>query len=128
MGGGLMAAILHGLRMLIVEDEAIVAMLVEDMLAEMGCEVVDVVASVNRGLEVLERTPQAIDAAILDVNLGGEKVFPIADRLARLGKPFIFATGYGRAGLEGRFEDRMVLAKPFRRQDVETLLAAAIAA
>jgi len=118
---------LHGLRMLIVEDEAMVAMLVEDMLSDLGCEVVDIVASVEQGLLLLATTGNGIEAAILDVNLGGEKVFPIADALVKLGIPFVFATGYGRAGIEPRFSDRLVLAKPFGQAAVAALLTEAVA-
>jgi CheY-like chemotaxis protein len=118
---------LHGLRMLIVEDEALVAMLVEDMLSGLGCEIIDIVASVEQGLSLLATGRGRIEAAILDVNLGGEKVFPVADALAELGIPFIFSTGYGRAGIEERFADRLVLAKPFQQAAVAELLRAAVA-
>jgi CheY-like chemotaxis protein len=113
--------------MLIVEDEAMVAMLVEDMLSDLGCEVVDIVASVEQGLLLLATAGGGIEAAILDVNLGGEKVFPIADALVKLGIPFVFATGYGRAGIEPRFSDRPVLAKPFGKAAVAALLTEAVA-
>lgn len=118
---------LHGLKMLIVEDEAMVAMLVEDMLSNLGCEVVDIVASVEQGLLLLASAGIGIEAAILDVNLGGEKVFPIADALVKLGIPFVFATGYGRAGIEPRFSDRPVLNKPFGQAAVAAVLAEAVA-
>jgi CheY-like chemotaxis protein len=118
---------LHGLKMLVVEDEAMVAMLVEDILIDLGCEVVGIAATVEQGLLLLATGRGRIDAAILDVNLGGEKVFPIADVLAQLGVPFIFASGYGRGGIEPRFADRLVLAKPFGQAAVAELLTAAIA-
>lgn len=116
----------QGLRMLIVEDEAMIAMLVEDMLADLGCTVVDIAGSVEQGLRLAEPGKTAIDAAILDVNVGGEKVFPVADALAAQGVPFVFATGYGLAGLDGRYENRPVLAKPFRREALEKSLASAL--
>lgn len=117
---------LQGLRMLVVEDEAMVAMLVEDLLGDLGCVVVNIAASVEQGLRAVAAINAPIDAAILDVNLGGEKVFPVADALTRRGIPFIFATGYGRAGIEPRFEHRPVLAKPFHRDALERTLSAAL--
>ncbi len=112
--------------MLVVEDEALVAMFVEDMLTAMGCIVVDVAGTLERGLALVDSSAVAIDAAILDVNLGGTKVFPIADRLDRLGVPFVFATGYGPAGMEPRYAGHAIIAKPFRREALESLLVATL--
>lgn len=117
---------LRGLRMLVVEDEAVIAMLVEDMLSEMGCTEVDIAGTVEQGLRLAGPGEPAIDAAILDVNIDGEKVFPVADALAARGVPFIFATGYGSAGLDPRYENRPVIAKPFRREALEKSLASAL--
>ena len=117
---------LQGLRMLVVEDEAMIAMLVEDMLAELGCTVIDIAGTVEQGLRLAEPGKTSIDAAILDVNIGGEKVFPVADALAAHGVPFVFATGYGSAGIDARYENRPVIAKPFRRETLEKSLASAL--
>jgi CheY-like chemotaxis protein len=95
-----------------VEDESLVAMQLEDMLEELGCSVVGLAMRVRRALEMLERG-EAIDVAILDVNIAGEKVFPVAERLQAADVPFLFATGYGRAGLEGQWLDRPVVQKPY---------------
>lgn len=119
-------ASLQGLRMLVVEDEALIAMLVEDMLTDLGCVVVDIAGTVEDGLRLATPGKATIDAAILDVNIGGEKVFPVADALTELGVPFIFATGYGTAGLAPRYASHAVVAKPFRRHALEHLLAEAL--
>ncbi len=88
---------LKGKRVLVVEDEALVSMLVEDALLEAGAEVVGPVHSVADALRAVERweADGGISAAVLDINLGGKHVSPVADRLAALGVPFLFATGYG---------------------------------
>lgn len=122
-----MTAALQGLRMLVVEDEALVAMLVEDLLTDLGCVVVDVAGTLEQGLAAAESRAPSIDGAILDINLGGSKVFPIADALQARGVRFIFATGYGTAGIEPRYADHTVLAKPFRREDLAKALVAAMA-
>ncbi len=117
---------LQGLRMLVVEDEALVAMLVEDILAELGCVVVDVAGTLETGLAAAKASASSIDGAILDINLGGAKVFPIADLLQARGVKFVFATGYGVAGIEPRYASSPVLAKPFQREALEELLVATL--
>jgi len=78
----------------------IVAWLLEDMLADLGCAVIGPAASVNRALAMIDA--EAIDAAVLDVNLNGQMSYPIADVLAARGVPFVFSTGYGKDRLLGR--------------------------
>ena len=111
-----------GPRILVVEDEAMVSMMLEDMLEDLGCAVVGPAASVAAGL-ALARTAE-VDAAVLDVNLAGDKAFPIADVLAERGIPFVYATGYGRAGLRAEDGDRPVVQKPYSLQDLERNLRA----
>ncbi len=120
------AAVLAGLRMLIVEDEAMVAMMLEDQLMELGCIVVGVAGSVSEGLAKLDTVAAELDAAVLDVNLGGEKVFPVAEELTARGVPFIFATGYGTAGLAPDFALTPTLAKPYSPQALEAMLASVV--
>ena len=110
-------------RVLVVEDEAMVAMMLEDMLDDLGCAVVGPAASLQKGLELARSA--AVDAAVLDVNLAGEKVFPIADVLTERGIPFVFATGYGRAGLREQDTARPVVQKPYSAQDLARTLRAA---
>lgn len=110
---------LAGCSVLIVEDETIVSFLIEDMLGELGAAEVRHAAGVASALALVdERRP---DAVVLDVNLGGEAVYPVAERLAARGIPFVFATGYGRQGLAPAWSDRPTLQKPF---PLEALAAA----
>jgi CheY-like chemotaxis protein len=104
---------LAGLRLLVVEDEALVAMMLEQMLAELGCNVIEIAGSLALGLALLDGTGVQLDGAILDVNLGGDKVFPVAEKLSEQGVPFIFSTGYGTAGIATEFAHVPVLAKPY---------------
>jgi two-component SAPR family response regulator len=98
-------------KVMIVEDEALVAMMVEDMLGDLGCEVAGSFGAVNDALAWLGGDGPAPDGAVLDVNIGGEMVFPVAEALREQGVPFVFATGYGDLPRKG-FEHIEVLAKP----------------
>jgi CheY-like chemotaxis protein len=118
---------LVGRRILVVEDEMMIAMLVEDMLAELGCSVVGPAHALDVALN-LARTEQGIDAALLDVNLGGQPVFAVADALREKGVPAIFSTGYGDAGLRDVDRGSQVLQKPFRAGDLARALNAALGA
>ena len=115
------ASALAGRRILVVEDELMIAMLVEDMLAELGCAVVGPAYAVDATLE-LTRTESSLDAALLDVNLGGQPVFAVADALREKGVPAIFSTGYGDAGLRDVDRGSPVLQKPFREGDLARVL------
>lgn len=108
------------LCVLVVEDEALVAMLVEDLLNELGHEVGAIASRMDDAL-VNARTGQ-YDVAIIDVNLGGQQSYPVADILSERGVPFIFATGYGAGGLDPKYSDVPVLTKPFVVADLENVL------
>ncbi|WP_029030161.1 response regulator [Salinarimonas rosea] len=108
-------------RVLVVEDEVLVAMMIEDTLQELGYDVVGPAYRLGAGLTALDGEP--VDLAVLDVNLAGERSIPIADRLAERGIPFVFATGYGKAGLMGAHPDAPVLRKPFSGEDIRVALA-----
>jgi CheY-like chemotaxis protein len=116
---------LIGLRVLIVEDEAMVSMLLEDVLGELGCEVVGPAFSLPQALSLVG-SDQAIGAAILDVNVRGMPIYPVAEKLAEMGVPFVFATGYGPDGLVENWRARPKLQKPFSVQQVATALLAAV--
>lgn len=106
---------------LVVEDESLIAMLIEDHLAELGYDVAPAVSTVAEALGAIDsRKP---DVALLDVNLGGTMSFPVADALRERGIPFLFLTGYGRAGIPAAYADCLVLQKPFRRRELEVHLA-----
>ena len=113
-------------RVLVVEDEAMVAMLLEDLLAEMGCTVAAVASRIEAALTAA-RTLE-YDIAILDVNLDGSETYPVADVVAarKLGR--VFVTGYGRAGLREGYGHVPVLTKPFREADLRAILEATLAA
>ena len=108
-------------RVLIVEDEMIVSMLLEDFLTDLGCEPVGPAARLDDALTMARN--EAIDAALLDLNLNGKETHPVADILMERGIPFAFATGYGPGGIPERYRDGPVLPKPFRRADLERVLA-----
>ncbi len=112
-------------RVLVVEDEAVIAMLVEDMVTDFGSEVVGPVAKMTEALS-LARDAE-LDAAILDINVGGAVIFPVADLLRERGIPFIFATGYGAKALPQRFGDSPTLPKPFSYSVLSAALGAALA-
>ena len=107
-------------RILIVEDEPIVAIALQDMLEGLGYEVVGPAFRVAPALALAEA--EEIDAAILDVNMGDADSYGVAARLRMHGIPYLFATGYGRDGLEPGHEDTAVLQKPYREAQVEAAL------
>lgn len=111
---------LTGLRVLVVEDEMMVSMLIEDMLTDLGCIVVGPAARLDEAIALTES--DQIDCAVLDVNLGGQPIFPLADILRAKGAPFAFATGYGDAGLRDVDKGSPVLQKPFRETDLARIL------
>ena len=119
------SAPLQGRRVLVVEDEMMIAMLVEDMLGELGCTVIGPAHAVPAALDLASTAPD-IDAALLDINLGGQPVFAIADALRARGVPMIFSTGYGESGLRDVDRGAPVLQKPFRANDLEAALNAAL--
>jgi CheY-like chemotaxis protein len=112
-------------RVLIVEDEAMITMLVEDMVVDFGSEVVGPVARLSEAISLAQTAE--LDAAILDINVGGTVIFPVADILKSRGIPFIFATGYGARGLPDRFRTSHTLAKPFSYQSLAEILRTVLA-
>ncbi len=111
---------LQGVRVLVVEDEAAISLLLEDMLLDFGCEVIGPAARLAAALDVVGR--ETIDLAILDVNVAGEPIYPVAEALAQQGVPFVFSTGYGSAGIKDVYRDRPVLQKPFAQHDLKQKL------
>ena len=111
-------------RILIVEDEPLIALTVEDMLVELGYEVAGTVGRLDEALAFVQR--EQIDGALLDVNLGRDKIDPVADALASRRCPFVFATGDGAGGLPAGHLNRPYVAKPFRMADLARALASAL--
>ncbi|MGK6356522.1 response regulator [Sphingomonas sp. DT-207] len=112
-----------GRRILVVEDEPVVAMALEDMLAALGCEIVGPASRLAEGLALAETEP--LDAAILDINLGRDTSIPVADLLRLRDVPFSFASGYG-APPEG-YDEAPLIEKPYREDDVKAVLEVLLA-
>jgi DNA-binding response OmpR family regulator len=111
-------------RVLVVEDEALILMIMEDGLINAGAEVVGPACSVKEALRLIEGAAAdgGLSAAILDINLDGEIVLPVADRLAALGVPFIFATGYSEGCNRGLHAAAPTLMKPFDSDAVANIV------
>ena len=109
-------------RVLVVEDEYLVAMLVEEMLESLGYDVAQVAPTLEAAMNAA--TNASFDVAILDINLNGNPSVPIAEVLMARSIPFIFATGYGPAGLDSRFALTPTLQKPFYEEELKRLLEA----
>lgn len=107
-------------RVLLVEDEAVIAMLMEDMLSELSCDVAETVGEL--GAAVAAAKTAAIDLAFIDVNLRGSPAWPVANVLRERGIPFAFVTGYGSAGADPAYADVPVLQKPFRWQELQAIV------
>ena len=110
------------MKLLVVEDEMMVAMLIEDMLDELGFEPPLCAVTLDQALDLAAANP--VDAAVLDVNLNGAESFPVADLLREKRTPFIFSTGYGRQGIPDRFKETQTLQKPFRVEELRAALEA----
>jgi len=108
-------------RVLIVEDEVLVSILIEDALADLGIEVAGVAGTLEEALAHTEAGN--FDCAILDLHINGKDVFPVAEALAARGVPFVFATGYGQSGVPEKYRERPVLQKPFMAPELESVLA-----
>lgn len=111
-------------RIAIVEDETIIAIMIEDFLADLGWDVVELAGTLERAVAMARHAD--IDAAILDVNLSGQYSFAAAEILKERKIPFVFASGYGSDGMVARFANVPILTKPFHRDDLERALCQAM--
>lgn len=116
---------LLGRRILVVEDESLVAMLLETILEDMGCETVGPVSNVAEAVSLIDGG-ELLHGALLDVNVAGVEVFPAAAALEARGVPFVFSTGYGEGGLPEEWKGRITLQKPFTEAAVEDALSRAL--
>ena len=107
-----MTAALDGIRVLVVEDEYLVAVLIQNMLESAGCVVTGPFPRLPEALDAADR--DTYDAAVLDINLGGARIDPVAAALSRRNVPFVFVTGYGAGGLPREYAERPRICKPFR--------------
>lgn len=122
MSGNSAGGNLKDLRILVAEDEGIVALEIEASLQGFGCEVVGPVGKVEQALKAIQT--QSVDGAVLDVNLGGVEVFPVADELLARGIPVILSTGYNDLSLfPERFRGLPCLEKPYDEKDLFDLMA-----
>lgn len=115
------AALPPGTRVLIVEDETIIAMTAEDMIEDLGCTVAATAGTLAQALDQVEAG--GFDVAMLDINLNGELSLPVAERLRAAGTPFLFTTGYGSTGPGTAFTDAEVVRKPYRAADLAAALS-----
>jgi CheY-like chemotaxis protein len=120
-----MTDLLHGRRILVVEDEMIVARLLQDMLGDLGCLAIGPAVSVEKALALIEA--QAFDAAVLDVNLCGQMSYPVADALLARGTPFLFSSGYATSRLQQGYRTFPALQKPYHVSELREALAALFA-
>lgn len=112
--------LLSGRRILVVEDEMLILLRIEDMLADLGCTAVSAATNVDQALTLIDA--ETFDLAMVDVNLDGMKSYPVADALAERDVPFVFSTGYSGVSLDDDYQDRPVLGKPYRDADLVTAL------
>ena len=112
-------------RLLVVEDEYLIRMLLEDMLADLGYDVAAAVGTLAEASEFAARGD--FNAAILDINLDGQDVYPVAEILAQRGLPFVFVTGYDERNLSDPYRDRPALQKPFQAEQLKAVLAELLA-
>jgi CheY-like chemotaxis protein len=110
---------------LVVEDEYLIRMLLEDMLDELGYGVAAAVGTISEAQQLAANGE--FNAAILDVNLDGQEIYPVADILAKRGLPFVFVTGYGERSLPEAYRGRPALQKPFQTEQLKTTLAGLMA-
>jgi DNA-binding NarL/FixJ family response regulator len=116
---------LKGLRVLVLEDETLVSMMVEDMLGDLECEVIGPFARLDQAIAGAAEAGR-IDAALLDVNLGREQSFPLAEILKERGVPFVFTTGYDDSGIPDAWRQRPALRKPFMLHHMKEALEKAV--
>jgi len=112
---------LDGQHVLVVEDEELIALMLVDVLEEHGATVLGPAGSLPDALALADRSEMT--AALLDLNLKGEAVYPVADRLAARGVPFVFLTGYGQGQLAARHAQAPVLTKPFGPRQLADLFS-----
>jgi CheY-like chemotaxis protein len=110
------------LRLLVVEDEALIGMMLEDMLEELGHHVLEVAASVRSALHLIDTRGPEIDAALVDANLGGVSAIPVITALQNAGIPFVLASGYDASDLRRLGVGEVSLRKPYRSSDIEEAL------
>lgn len=115
-----MDKLLSGQNVLVVEDEMLILMMIEDMLADLGCESVTSAATVDQAIALIDA--QNFDVAMLDMNLNGSNSYAVATALAAHDVPFVFSTGYSGQRMKDEYRDRPVLKKPFSDKELDAVL------
>lgn len=115
---------LLGVRVLVVEDEMMVALFIEDTLRELGCNVLEPAHTLSDAQARIE--DHEIDAAVLDINIAEDEVYPVAERLASRGVPFVFATGYALESIQEEWRNRPVVRKPYHAEQLRAALEQAL--
>ena len=118
------AARTSGGSIFLVEDEVMIRMMVADMLEELGFRVAAEAGEINEAIRLAQSAE--FDIAILDVNVNGKVISPVAELIAARNRPFIFATGYGSSGLPEQYRDRPALQKPFQLETLARMIDAAL--
>lgn len=111
-----MAKLLAGRRILVVEDEMLILLMIEDMLADLGCESVLSAATVDQAIALID--VQSFDIAMLDMNLNGSNSYAVAESLTVRRVPFVFSTGYSGQSIKEEYRNRPVLKKPFSEKEL----------
>lgn len=117
---------LAGIKVLVVEDESLIAMFIEDTLVDIGCETIAVASTLSEAMKKAAETEY--DIIMLDVNLAGKQTFQLAEFLCEKRQPFVFSTGYGKAGIPSHLNHVPVLQKPFLAHELGNILQAALLA
>jgi len=120
-----MIATRSGVSIFLVEDEVMIRMMVADMLGELGYSIAAEAGDINEAMKLAQSIE--FDLAILDVNVNGKVISPVAELIAARNRPFIFATGYGSSGLPAEYRDRPALQKPFQLETLGRLIDQALA-
>jgi CheY-like chemotaxis protein len=113
-----------GKRILVVEDELMIRMLLQDMLTDLGYTLAGEAGRIDEALELAKKGQ--FDVAILDVNLNGEPISPVVEVLIKRGLPFVFATGYGQRGVPEPYRQTPTLQKPFEVEALALAIEAAV--
>lgn len=122
----IMAKLLSGRSVLVIEDEMLILMMIEDMLADLGCQSVAVASKVGPAISLIEG--QEFDMAMLDMNLGGIESYPVADALRARDVPYFFSTGNSLTNTKDGYRNQDVLKKPFTFEQLSNMLSRSLRA
>ena len=113
--------VLSGRRVLVVEDEMLILIMIEDMLADLGCKSVTSATTIDKALALIKA--KVFDVALLDVNLDGNDSHPVGEALSARGVPFVYSTGNTGQNVRDGYSDRPVLRKPYKYEELAAMLA-----